>query len=326
MRSGGTAQIAGMRETVAHFMRVLLGVAIPLAAFTTGLVAPKAAVAEPLWKQPGLLLRSLLVIFVLVPLWAFVLLKLVPLPPFVRQGVMIAILAVGIGPAATMKRMKGATPAVRFAFELNVAVLLLSIVLVPADVAGIGVLTHKQFHLDVAAVAKVVFGRALLPLALGVATARFLPRLAEPLGRYLPKIENVVFLLVIAVALAATWRNLLGVGAAGWLVCAVTALGALVVGHLLGGPEDGTRAGLATASTMRFPALALLLASSVAANDKRLVAVVLVYVLSALVVVGVYGALMARRAKRRGGAEAAPPPTPITSAVRPRAPAPSTSG
>jgi BASS family bile acid:Na+ symporter len=104
-------------------------------------------------------------------------------------------------------------------------------------------------------------------------------------------------LLVIVVALAATGRGLLALGGKAWLTCAAIALGAVVIGHALGGPARETRRVLAMFSVMRFPALALLLAS-VTSQGRELVPVILAYVLSSAVMLGLYGATTSLAAKR----------------------------
>ena len=56
-----------MRSTIEEVFRVLLAVLIPLASFTTGLQAPRAARGERrLWRRPGQLGRDLLAVLILV--------------------------------------------------------------------------------------------------------------------------------------------------------------------------------------------------------------------------------------------------------------------
>src|SRR6185369_14455170 len=183
--------------------------------------------------------------------------------------------------------------------ELNVIVLVLSIVFVPAAIELLGMLFRRNIHLGVGKVAGVVLGRALVPLALGLATGRLFPRAAAGIGPRLVKIENITLLAVLLLALVATRRELAGIGAAGWLACFAAALGAIAIGHALGGPEPGTRGVVAAASAMRFPALGLMLASA-SAQPKRLLPVVLAYILAAALSVALYGMTMARRARRSG--------------------------
>jgi BASS family bile acid:Na+ symporter len=92
---------------------------------------------------------------------------------------------------------------------------------------------------------------------------------------------------------------------AGWLVCALVSVVSVVIGHLLGGPDATTRAVLAAYGTMRFPALALLVASIVP-NGRRAIPVVLAYVLTSAVVSAVYGVVMKALAGRSPSAHPAP--------------------
>jgi BASS family bile acid:Na+ symporter len=290
-----------MRAVVQDVFQVLLAVLIPLAAFTTGLRAPPEGVGQKrLWRRPGLLGRALLAILVLVPLWVVFLVKAVPLAAGVPGGLLIAAIAVGIGPAAGMKRMGGGTAAGRDALDLNVIVLVLSLVFVPLAFAVLAALFHADLQLGLAPVAKVVLGRALLPVVVGLALARWQPRLAANAGPMLSKILAMALLALVVVALLVVWRQLAGVGARGWAVCFAAALGAVIIGHALGGPDPATRGVIAAASAMRFPALALALAA-VFPNAKQVVPAVLVYVLSALVAMTAYGVLMARRTRSYPG-------------------------
>jgi len=291
-----------MSGVVQDVFQALLAVLIPLASFTTGLRAPPSGIVqERLWRRPGQLARALLAILVLVPLWIVFLVKAVPLAPGVPAGLLIAAIAVGIGPVGGMQRMGGGTAAARDALDLNLVVLVLSLAFVPLAFAALVAMFHADLHLGVWPVAKVVLGRALVPLLVGLALARWQPRFAASAGPWLSKIITVGVLALVVVALLATWRQLAGVGAGGWAACLAAAVGAVIIGHALGGPDPATRAVVAAASTMRFAALALALAS-VHPNAKRVVPVVIAYVLCALVSITAYGALTARQVRSGTGA------------------------
>jgi BASS family bile acid:Na+ symporter len=294
-----------MRAIVQDVFRVLLAVVIPLASFTTGLLAPKPERGQAgLWRRPGQLARDLLAVLILVPLWVVLLVVALPLSPAVRSGLLVATLAVGIGPVSSMKRMGANTPSAREALELNLVVLVISLAFVPLAFVALAAAFHADAVVGAGAVAKVVLGRALVPVLLGLGAARLWPRFAASAGPRLAKVINAVLLVVVLAAIALTWRQLVALGGAGWLACALAALGAIVIGHALGGPEAGTRAVVAAASAMRFPALALVLATATR-QGRRLIPVILAYVISALVLLGVYGLAMSRR---RRGREAVVPP------------------
>jgi len=288
-----------MRSVIKDVFPVLLAVLIPLAAFTTGLQAPRAGGRDVrLWRRPPELLRDLLAVLILVPLWAVFLVKVVPLSPVVRGGLLIAVLAVGIGPVAGLKRMGPKATNASEALDLNLIVLALSMIFVPIAFVIVGAFFHRAVHVGAGAVAKVVLGRALLPLLLGLGAARLFPRAAAAAGPWLAKILNVVLLLTVALAIVATWKNLAAVGGVGWLVCAAVAVGGVIIGHLLGGPDQDARGVVAAASAMRFPALALVLAAALP-ESQRVIPVVIVYAVVAFLAATTYGLVMSRRRPKR---------------------------
>lgn len=287
-----------MRSTIEEVFRVLLAVLIPLASFTTGLQAPRAARGElRLWRRPGQLGRDLLAVLILVPLWVIAIVLVLPLSPAARGGLLIATLAVGIGPVAALNRMKSATRETREALDLNLIVLLISLAFVPIAFAALAALFRAEAHISIADVAKVVLGRALVPLLLGIGAARLWPRFAASTGPRFMKIINILLVVVFVAALVVTWKFLAQIGGLTWLACALISCGAIAIGHALGGPDPGTRGVLAAASVMRFPALALALAAVTRAAH-RVIPVILAYILVSIVLITIYGLVMSRRARR----------------------------
>jgi BASS family bile acid:Na+ symporter len=295
-----------MKAVIQEVFSVLVAVLIPLAAFTTGLRAPGAGQGESrLWRRPAQLGRDLLAILIVVPAWVLVLVLVLPVSPLVRGGLIISTLAVGIGPVAAMKRMGPTAPSAREALDLNIIVLVVSLAFVPIAFALLALLLRADVHLGVGTVAKVVLGRALIPLLLGLGAARLVPRLAASVGPWLGKIVNIALLVLVVVAILATWRQLAAIGWVGWIVCLAAAGGAIVIGHLLGGPDPNTRGVVAAASVMRFPALGLALASVTRAGP-RLIPVVIVYVLAAFLALILYGALVGAWRRRRPASNVTP--------------------
>jgi BASS family bile acid:Na+ symporter len=290
-----------MRDAFMHGLRIAMGVIIPLASVATGL---RAAAADPLWlfKRPSLLLRSLLAVLVLVPLVTFALLEVVGASMLIEGGVLVAILAVGIGPPAVFKHTGKDDAHIAYEVEMNVLLLALAILYIPAVLTVLGRYFGRELHLDASRVAWLVLTRSLVPLLVGVLLARFLPRVAEPLGRIAAPLVQVVLLVVVVVALFATRRGLFALGASGWLICAVVAATAVAVGHLCGGPDPLKRKVLVALSAVRFPGLALLIAS-VLPNGRQVIPVVLAYVLCSVVLLAIYGAVTSgsrRQSERRG--------------------------
>jgi BASS family bile acid:Na+ symporter len=279
-------------------LRTLLQVAIPLAGFATGLQAPRAAVRW-LLRQPSLLARSLVALLVIVPVGTVVLTWAMGLAPVARAGVLVAIISIGMGPIAAYRQGRAATEteAASYQLALNVTLLVVAIAFIPGFLALHGALFHHGVRLAPGRVAGVVLTRALIPLAAGVLVARLVPRIVEPVGRYAARVVNLAVLVVVVLALVATGRSLLAIGGRAWLGCALVALGAGAVGEAMGGPDPGTRRVLARSSALRFPALALLIASAIP-DGRRILPVVLAYVLASTVVTALVELVETRRAVR----------------------------
>jgi BASS family bile acid:Na+ symporter len=306
-----------MAPTVVEVLKLLVRVAVPLAAFATGL---RAAHADPRWlaRHPQLFARALLTILLIVPVGVVAFLQSISATPVLKAGLTMAVIAVGIGPPAFFGRTKGYVKAaavedreatrddsISFEVGLNVVLLALAIVYLPAFVAVHGAIFHHHLFLSPAAVAKVVLGRALIPLALGVVVGRLAPRVVRPAGKYAGLFVQAVLVLVVVVALIATWRALIGLGGRAWLTCAAVVLGEILLGHALGGPALETRRVLASFSAMRFPALALLLTQLVP-RGRELVPVIMAYVLASVVLVGIHGALTSPRHRGEAGQRPGP--------------------
>lgn len=278
-----------------EILRVLVGIAIPLASFATGLRS-----TDPLWlwKRPRLLVRSLIAILVVVPLVEVLLAEVLSAGNvYVRAGIVVSILAIGIGPPNLLRRTQGSQDVVCYGIGLNITLMLVAIVYVPLATALHGAVFHHEVIPPWMQVARVVLVQALLPFFAGVALARWAPRLAAPLELHAPQVVSAAMLTVAVVALLAVWRPLVGLGVRAWLVCAIIAAVAIAIGHLAGGPGQETRGVLAGFSAMRFPGLALLIAASVpGGRGAALVPVILAYVISSSVLVGLYHAAMGRRA------------------------------
>jgi bile acid:Na+ symporter, BASS family len=286
-----------MRESLHEVVKLLVGVAVPLAALATGL---RAARVDPLWleRRPGLLLRALFTILVLVPVGAVLFLEAIRAAPVVKAGLTIAVVAIGIGPPAAFKRSAKHEQAIAFEIGLNVVLLMLAIVYLPAVVAVHGMIFHHHLRLEPGAVARVVLTRALGPLLIGALTAKLAPRAVAPIARYAGIFVQAALLLVVGVALIASAPALIHLGAHAWLTCAALGAGEILVGHVTGGPGLETRRVLAAFSAMRFPALALLLAA-VAPRGKEFIPVILAYVITSFALLAVYDGLISARERRR---------------------------
>jgi BASS family bile acid:Na+ symporter len=215
-------------------------------------------------SQPGLLVRSLLSVIVVVPGIVGVLLWALPLPPAVATG--LALLAAAPGAPLTTKRIEMAGGELQYAVNLQLTLALLAIVVTPLILSVyfsvFDLVIERVAPLDVARqIARVTF----LPVIAGFLLRRFLPGAAARIGNLLRTMANILLVLLVlglAVLLAAApdLRAMLNLGGPAITAIVLMVALSLAAGHFLGGPTQEKRAVLAVASIARNVGLALFIA------------------------------------------------------------------
>ena len=236
-----------------------------------------------LLRSPGLLLRSVLSMQVLVPLIALLLATRLPLHPGVKIAIVLLSLS-PVPPALPEKQMKvgGNRP---FAVSLLVVSAVLAILVIPASLRLLSDVTTFTLGIAPMTVARLVATSILIPLAVGLIVSGFALELGRRLSPMLAKVGMVCLLVGIIppiVAMLPAMRALIGDGTLA--VCAVLCLAAMLFGHLLGGPDPGDRTVLALSSAMRHPAMAIALAKANFSHEPLVVPAILLYLLVAVAV------------------------------------------
>ena len=239
--------------------------------------------ATSLLRQPGLLIRSVLSMNVIMPLVAAGFVIAFNLPGSVK----IALVALAISPVPPIlpkKQLKAGGHA-SYAVGLLVAIGLLAIITVPLGVTWFANVFDRTAHIAPLAVAKIVLTSVLAPLAAGIALRQVLPALAERIARPASLIGSVL-LFAGALPLAyASWPDVYALFGNGTvLIIAFMAVIGLVVGHLLGGPDPDDRTVLALSTTSRHPAIALAAAVAAGLETKPELAAILLYLVVAILV------------------------------------------
>ncbi|NEX92204.1 Na+-dependent transporter [Caulobacter sp. 17J65-9] len=235
-------------------------------------------------RRPMLLLRSVVAIYVVVPVLATIVVKLMPLTPQAALGIMLMSVA-PVGPFLLTRELKlGAHK--QYVYGLFAIVSLLSIVLVPLTVA----LASWFFGVEAAApmgkVASSLATTILIPLAIGMAVHHWRPAAADRLAPKLLKAGLALLVLgalpLLFVVLPATLK-LIGDGTVLAMLLVVT--GGLLAGHFLAGPDLSHSSALAISTAARQPGLALLIAKSSAGlrTEHAMSAVLLFFLIGSLV-------------------------------------------
>jgi bile acid:Na+ symporter, BASS family len=212
-------------------------------------------------SKPARLVRSLLAMNVLAPITAVIVCKMFSLHP----AVIVALVTLSIAPVGSLfsqAMLPLVAPDHRaYARGLLFASALLSVILTPLAVEVIQLIFGGEVHVNPLAVTEVVVASVLLPLGIGLVIGRWWPGAR----RWIPAIQKVssLLLLVCAVILIAGAWSLMASVVRLWTTTAILliALIWLVIGHVLGGPDEDDRTVLAFATVSRHPGVAMVVAS-----------------------------------------------------------------
>ena len=256
---------------------LVLQASVLLNVFAIGL---KASVQDAtyLFRRPGELVRALLAMNVLMPLFALALISIFDLSPAVR----IALVALSVSPIPPLLPTKivkeGGTNA--YAVGLLIAVGSLAIIIVPLSMEVIERVRNVPLQMTMASIARVIFITVLLPIGVGVAVHSLAPAVAERLAKPIALISGIALLAcMVAIwfsAAPAMW-TLIGNGTL--IALAAFVLVGLMIGHFLGGPKPENRTSLAISTASRHPGIALALAQANFPEQKFAMATVLLYLL-----------------------------------------------
>ena len=270
--------------TAQALILLALKASILLSVFAIGL-ASRVEDTLFLLRRPGLLLRSVLAINVVMPIVAAAMAWTFDLPAAVEVA-LVALAVSPVPPLLPKKQMKAGGES-SYAIGLLVVAALIAILFVPVAVELVGLAFQLPFHMNPWPIASLVFATVLAPLLAGILVRRLAPELAArfaPAGRA-DRQHRAGALLFVAV-LATAWPAIVafvGTGAL-WAVAAFVGVG-LAVGHGLGGPDPHHRTVLALAAATRHPGVALAIASANFPGDKAILPAFLLYL--------VFGAVLA---------------------------------
>jgi predicted Na+-dependent transporter len=229
--------------------------------------------AVRLFRHPVLLLRSVMAMYVLVPLAALALVKLLALPAAVEAGLLV--LAVSAGAPLLPRKLLGIGDGA-YILSLVVVSSILAVILVPVWLEILVPLFPRLPHLGPERAALVLGESFFLPLLAGMVVRWLLPGLAARIGGRLVGLAGLVLALAALVLLAVNWHVALEVDWRGVAALAMLILMALVAGHLVGGPKEEDRTALAVACATRHIGVAVVVATSL--PGARVAVVISVYI------------------------------------------------
>lgn len=283
-----------------EFIKSLLAISVllfPIASmFAVGLSFTFRQIVRPL-RYLDRVFRALVANFILVPLLALGISRLLALDPSLAAG--MALVGTAAGAPFLLKLTRVANADVGLSASLLLLLMPLTVVYMPLVVP----LAIANASVNATAVALPLILTLLLPLIIGHAVDSFLPRLAARLRPIALKMSSIALFILIASTLALNgplFRDLLGTGAI--TAAVLLTAGGFGMGYLISSPGFSRRAVMGLGAGQRNIAAALVVASQDFVNPKTLVMVVLFSVIDLTVLFPIALALRRR----------SPPPPPET--------------
>jgi BASS family bile acid:Na+ symporter len=236
-----------------------------------------------LLRKPGLLARSFLSMFVVMPVICVCVAVYFHLPPAIK----VALVALAISPVPPFVPKKELMVGGQEAYAISLLSLaaIFSIAFVPLVSSLFGQWFNHPAEVSALKVAEIVGMTILIPLLAGMALRAWTPALAAkaaiPTG-----VIGLVLLVVCCVPLIIRLWPLVSsfFGDGTVLTLALIAVVGTAAGHVLGGPDAGHRTVLALSTSARHPAVAIAAATSAYPEGKLALGAVLLYVVVVTIV------------------------------------------
>ncbi|MFN6499137.1 MAG: bile acid:sodium symporter family protein [Nostoc sp. DedQUE01] len=271
-------------------MNEILVVIDKLALFTfivcTMLGAGLGLTVQQIWKplrSPRLVILSLLTNFVLVPVFVYLLVQVVPLSEPLRDGLLIMALA--SGPPALPKLAQIVKGNIAFSVGLMMLLMVGTIfylpIVLPLVVQGVQINSWD--------IAKPLLLLMVSPLVMGLFIKAKFAAIAPIIQPILFKLSSIGLLFGLVVRLFIHTNDIISLLKTGAIfVCAIFIIFSFSVGYLLGGPGIDTQRVLGVGTAQRNFAAALLVATS-NFDDPSVVSIIMVTSLLMMVIVLIAG-------------------------------------
>jgi BASS family bile acid:Na+ symporter len=244
----------------------------------------KPADLQYLFRHPGLLVRSLVSVFVVMPVVAVLLVRLFNF----QQTIAIALVALAISPVPPLLPQREMKAGADRAYGLGLMALLslVAIVAAPLALKILELITEQPLAMAPASIARIVLVMTVVPLGAGMAVRAMRPALAHWMERPVAMVAKVLLppalLALLMLTASAIWALVLGGGLIAMVVFLIVGL---AVGHVMGGPDPHQSIVLALSTATRHPAIALSIATANFPEQRFGAAIVLFTILALLVAI-----------------------------------------
>lgn len=259
--------------------KLVMGVSVVLVVVSVGM-STNPGTALRLLKQPAMVLKAMLAMFVAMPLFTLLVTWMLPLETDVR----IALLALSLSPMPPVMPVTQVKLGADFdyAIGIDLAATVTALATAPLFILLFENVYHRDVAFTIGPMLKVLLTTISVPLILGILVNHFAPAFATRARGPVGKAASVTMAIGTLIMIAVAWQGIWGAIGNGTLlaILLMTVFG-LFIGHLLGGPVAGNRSALAAATATRHPGVALALGAMAHPGEmQNVVGAVLLYILA----------------------------------------------
>jgi bile acid:Na+ symporter, BASS family len=285
-----------MAELLPSLLDVVVLVFSVTSMLTVGLGYTLREIMDPLRDLRGVLL-TLAANFVLVPLLAFAVARLLPINQAAEVGLMLVATAAGAPFLIKLTQLANGDTA----FGAGVLVLLLAVTIVYMPI--VVPRAAPEATVNTTSIAMPLVLTMLLPLGAGLLIDAHFERLADRLRPISNRASSIALVALVALTFLANFRDILGVFGTGAIAAAILVVGgSFALGYLLGGADPRKREVIALATAQRNVAAATVVATQSFDDPDVLVMVVVTSIVSMAILFPAAWAL-GRRQQRHAEAE-----------------------
>ena len=272
-------------QTLASLTVLVLVVSSMLA---MGLSLTVAQIVGPL-KNVGLVMKALIANFVIVPVLAYLIAKLMNLSD--AQSIGLILLATAAGAPFLPKLVQAAKGNLAFSVGLMVLLMVVTVIYVPLVLPLLlpGVSVNPM---DIAGSLIVLM---LIPLAIGLFVKARYEGTADSLQKTMAQTSNTALMMLMVLGLVLNFKSLISViGTGAILALLIFIILSFVVGYFLGGPDKNTKPVLGLGTAQRNVSAALVVGAQ-NFNDPDVITMLIVGALLMLVVLMLTGGELGKR-------------------------------
>jgi bile acid:Na+ symporter, BASS family len=226
-----------------------------------------------------LAISSAVASYLLVPLIAVIVSRLIGLEEPLRFG--LVLLGMAAGAEAGPKLTSIAKGNVGFSVGLLVVSLGVTIIYIPLMLS----LLLPEVHVDTGKLLVKLCLTVALPIIVGLFLKARYEGLADRLSPYIHKTSSIFMLLMAALIIIVNYEEIFRLfGSGATLAALIFIAGSFITGYLLGGPERGTRQAMAFMHAGRNASLALMVVSEVFSDQPKVLIMITVTVVLMLIV------------------------------------------